>query len=155
MGRTRWLNGEEQRTWRSFLEASRLLSERLEGQIQRDAGIPASYYQVLAQLSEAPSRALRMSELAEATSSSASRLSHAVDRMEDAGWLERRSCATDGRGQVAVLTPAGLAKLEAAAPGHVAAVRESLFDALSPAQVRELGRICRRVADGLRPKRGE
>ncbi|MGH9055238.1 MAG: MarR family transcriptional regulator, partial [Acidimicrobiales bacterium] len=74
---------------------------------------------------------------------------------EDAGWLERRSCATDGRGQVAVLTPAGLAKLKAAAPGHVAAVRESLFDALSPAQVRELGHICKRVADSLRPKRGE
>lgn len=155
MGRTRWLDEEEQRTWRSFLEASRLLSERLEAQLQRDSGLPASYYQILAQLSEAPSQSLRMSELAEATSSSASRLSHAVNRLEDAGWLERRSCATDGRAQVAVLTRAGLAKLKAAAPGHVAAVRECLFDALSPAQVRELGHICKRVADGLRSKRGE
>ncbi|MGH8987578.1 MAG: MarR family winged helix-turn-helix transcriptional regulator [Acidimicrobiales bacterium] len=152
MAKSRWLNHEEQRTWRSFLEAGRLLSERLEAQLQRDAGMPASYYQVLAQLSEAPSRALRMSELAEATSSSLSRLSHAVDRMEDAGWLERRSCPTDGRGQVAVLTSAGLAKLEASAPGHVAAVRASLFDPLSPGQVRELGHICDRVVDGLRTR---
>jgi DNA-binding MarR family transcriptional regulator len=155
VAQTRWLDEEEQRTWRSFLEVSRLLPERLEVQLQRDAGIPASYYQVLAQLSEAPSRALRMSELAKATSSSASRLSHAVNRMEEAGWVERRSCATDGRSQVAVLTPAGQAKVEAAAPGHVTEVRESLFDALSPAQVRQLGRICAQVAEGLRRKHSD
>ena len=137
---TRWLNEDEQRTWRSFLEATRLLLERLEAQLQRDAGMPVSYYQVLVHLSEAPGQALRMSELAKETGSSRSRLSHAMARLEAAGWAERRSSTADGRGEVAVLTTRGLAALEEAAPGHVTAVRESLFDALSPRQVRELER---------------
>jgi DNA-binding MarR family transcriptional regulator len=147
---TRWLNEDEQSTWRSFLEANRLLFERLEAQLQRDAAMPVSYYQVLVHLSEAPGRALRMSELAKATGSSRSRLSHAMARLEAAGWAARRSCLTDGRGEVAVLTAEGLTALEEAAPGHVTAVRESLFDVLSPSQVRELGRICQQVIGGLR-----
>jgi DNA-binding MarR family transcriptional regulator len=147
---TRWLDEEEQRTWRSFLEASRLLWERLEAELQRDAGMPVSYYQVLVHLSEAPGQALRMSELAEATGSSRSRLSHATARLEAAGWAERRSSPTDGRGEIAALTAQGLAALEEAAPGHVTAVRESLFDALSPGQARELGRISQQVIEGLR-----
>ncbi len=146
------MDEQEQRTWRSFLEATRLLWARLEAQLQRDAGMPASYYQVLALLSEAPGRSLRMSDLADVTSSSRSRLSHAIAQLEEAGWVERRSCPTDRRGQLATLTPRGLAVLEAAAPGHVAAVRENLFDLLSPGQVRELGCICRQVADRLRAR---
>ena len=141
---TRWLNEDEQRIWRSYLEATRLLWERLEVQLQQDAGMPVSYYQVLVHLSEAPGQALRMSDLAKATGSSRSRLSHAMARLEAAGWAERRSCATDGRGEDAVLTPEGLAALEEAAPGHVTAVRESLFDALSPGQARVLGRSASR-----------
>jgi DNA-binding MarR family transcriptional regulator len=112
--------------------------------------MPVSYYQVLVQLSEAPGRALRMSELATATGSSRSRVSHAMSRLEAAGWARRRSCATDGRGEDAVLTPEGLAALEEAAPGHVTAVREFLFDVLTPSQARELGRICQQVIGGLR-----
>ncbi len=147
---SRWLTEDEQRTWRSYLEATRLLWEHLEAQLQRDAGMPVSYYQVLVHLSEAPGQTLRMSELAKTTGSSRSRLSHAMARLEAAGWAERRSCATDGRGEDAVLTPDGLATLKGAAPGHVTAVRESLFDALSPRQARELGRVCQQVIDGLR-----
>ena len=82
---TRWLNEDEQSTWRSFLEANRLLFERLEAQLQRDAAMPVSYYQVLVHLSEAPERALRMSELAKATGSSRSRLSHAMARLRPLG----------------------------------------------------------------------
>lgn len=147
---TRWLGSDEQRVWRSFLQATHLLWARLDAQLQRDAGMPVSYYQVLARLSEAPGRALRMSELAELNASSRSRLSHAMARLEAQGWAERRSCPTDGRGEVAVLTPEGLAALEAAAPGHVTAVRESLFDVLSPEQVHELGRMSQQIIDGLR-----
>jgi DNA-binding MarR family transcriptional regulator len=146
---TRWLDEDEQRTWRSILEATRLLWERLEAQLQRDAGMPVSYYQVLVHLSEAPGQRLRMSELATATGSSRSRLSHAMARLEAAGWTQRRSCPADGRGEVAVLTAQGLAALEQAAPGHVAAVRQGLFDALSPSQARELGRVCQQIIDGL------
>ncbi|MGH9046535.1 MAG: MarR family winged helix-turn-helix transcriptional regulator [Acidimicrobiales bacterium] len=150
METVRWLDEEEQETWRSFLEATRLLWTHIEAQLRQDAGMPSSYYQALAQLSEAPRRALRMSELAQATSSSRSRLSHAMARLEAAGWVERRSSPEDGRGEVAVLTSKGLAVLEAAAPDHVAAVREGLIDALSPSQVRELGRISRKVVDALK-----
>lgn len=150
MDETRWLDDEEQKTWRSFVEANRLLWDRLKAQLQREAGMPMSYYQVLVGLSEAPCGSLRMSDLAKATGYSRSRLSHAMSRMEAAGWVERRSCPTDGRGELASLTPAGLAALEVAAPGHVTAVRENLFNVLSPDQVKELRRISEQVVAGLR-----
>ncbi|WP_431922219.1 MarR family winged helix-turn-helix transcriptional regulator [Micromonospora wenchangensis] len=138
---TRWLDPDEQQTWRAFLTASRALSDTLDRELQRDAGMPHAYYEILVRLSEVPERRLRMSELADLTGSSRSRLSHAVARLETAGWVRREDCPTDRRGQVAVLTDAGFAVLAAAAPGHVEGVRRHLFDALSPAQVDQLRRI--------------
>lgn len=145
----RWLSRDEQRVWRAFLEANRLLADELERQMQRDAGMPHAYYEVLVRLSESEGRALRMSELADCSRYSRSRLSHAVGRLEEAGWVRRRACSTDARGAVAVLTDEGFAALEAAAPGHVEAVRRHLFDPLTPAQVRQLGDISRAVRDHL------
>jgi DNA-binding MarR family transcriptional regulator len=142
---TRWLDDDEQRTWRAFLTADRLLFERLERQLQRDAGLPHAYYEILVRLSEAPDRTLRMSQLAETSLSSRSRLSHAVARLEAAGWVRRRACAEDRRGAWAELTDAGLAKLELAAPGHVEAVRTELFDALT----REQQHALREISDAL------
>jgi DNA-binding MarR family transcriptional regulator len=130
MDDTRWLDDEEQHTWRSFLAANRLFFERIERQLQQDSGLPHAYYEILVRLSEAPDRTLRMSQLADSSLSSSSRLSHAVARLEAAGWVRRRACAEDRRGSFAELTPEGLAKLEASAPGHVEAVRSDLFDAL-------------------------
>ena len=98
MNDTRWLDDEEQRTWRSFLAANRLFFERIERQLQQDAGLPHAYFEILVRLSEAPGRTLRMSELATNSLSSRSRLSHAVARMEEAGWVRRRACPTDKRG---------------------------------------------------------
>jgi DNA-binding MarR family transcriptional regulator len=146
---TRWLDPDEQRTWRAFLTASRALMETLDRELQRDAGMPHAYYEILVRLSEAPGRQLRMSDLAEATGSSRSRLSHAASRLEASGWIRREDCPTDRRGQVAVLTDAGHAVLAAAAPGHVDGVRRHLFDALSPAQVDQLRRISETLADHL------
>jgi DNA-binding MarR family transcriptional regulator len=140
-GVTRWLDDDEQRTWRAFLTAQRLLFDRLERQLQRDAGLPHAYYEILVRLSEAPDRTLRMSQLADSSLSSRSRLSHAVARLEAAGWVRRRACAEDRRGAFAELTDDGLAKLEEAAPGHVEAVREDLLDALTPAQRRALREV--------------
>lgn len=145
----RWLDPDEQRTWRAFLAASRALMDTLDRELQRDAGMPHAYYEILVRLSEAPGRRLRMSELAEATGSSRSRLSHAVARLEAAGWVRREDCPTDRRGQIAVLTDAGFTTLAAAAPGHVDGVRRHLFDALSPAQVDQLRRISETLADHL------
>lgn len=145
----RWLDDGEQATWRAFLAATRLLMDLLDRELQAGAGMPHSYYEILVRLSEAPGRSMRMSELAERCQSSRSRLSHAVGRLEEAGWVRRETVETDRRGAVAVLTPAGRAALEAAAPIHVEGVRRHLFDRLTPAQVVALGEISRTLCDDL------
>ena len=132
---TRWLGEDEQRAWRAFVAFVARLDRDLDRQLQRDAEMPHAYYMVLAMLSEAPGLTLRMSELAEVTASSPSRLSHAVARLEEKGWVRRQQHPTDRRGALAVLTDDGFAAIEAAAPGHVAAVRAALFDRLDPGQV--------------------
>lgn len=152
MADTRWLDDEEQRAWRSFLDATRLLFEELDRELQRDAGIPHAYYEILVRLSEAPERTLRMSELADRSQYSRSRLSHAVARLEAAGWVERRECPTDRRGLLAVLTDDGFAALAAAAPGHVEAVRTLLLDPLTPEQVRHLGAISDAILAAAAPR---
>lgn len=151
----RWLDATEQQVWRSFIAATQLLVERLDQELQRDSGMPHAYYEVLVRLSEVPGRQLRMSALADRSMSSRSRLSHAVARLEENGWVRRETCATDRRGQLAVLTDAGFAALEAAAPGHVEGVRTHLLDPLTPKQVKALGEICAVVADRLRESGAE
>ncbi|WP_440067649.1 MarR family winged helix-turn-helix transcriptional regulator [Streptosporangium sp. OZ121] len=139
---TRWLDDDEQRTWRAFLAASQLVQEELDRQLQRDSGMPHAYYAVLVKLSEAPERMMRMSELAAEVNSSQSRLSHAVKRLEERGWVRREPCAADKRVSWAILTDQGLAVLTAAAPGHVEAVRQAVFDRLTSDQLRQLREIC-------------
>jgi DNA-binding MarR family transcriptional regulator len=146
--RTRWLSAEEQSAWRSFLAATQTLFSAVEAQLQRESGIPHGYYEILVNLSEAPDRSLRMSQLAEASTSSKSRLSHAVARLEERGWVERLDCPTDRRGQVARLTDVGFMALEAAAPAHVEQVRRSLFDRITAEQVSHLAAISVAVAAG-------
>ena len=142
---TRWLDEDEQRTWRAFLSANRLLFELLERELQQDAGMPHAYYEILVRLSESPGHRLRMSELAERSFSSRSRVSHAAKRLEEAGWLRREDCAEDRRGAWAVMTDKGYEVLKAAAPGHVEAVRTHLFDQLTPEQVKQLRAISEAV----------
>src|ERR671921_1162001 len=131
----RWLDADEQKAWRAWLYSTQLLTERLNAELQHDTGIPHAYYEILVQLSETPERQMRMSELADRCLSSRSRLSHAVSRLEERGWVRRQVCAEDGRGLLAVLTDEGFAALEAAAPIHVEGVRIHLFDQLTPEQV--------------------
>ncbi|GAA3098739.1 hypothetical protein GCM10010530_24110 [Kribbella aluminosa] len=114
--------------------------------MQRDAGIPHTYYEILVRLSEAPGNRLRMSELAVATLGSRSRLSHAVSRLEQNGWVRREGIESDRRGQVAILTELGRQKLVDTAPGHVEEVRTSIFDALTPQQVEQLYDVCATLA---------
>src|SRR5262245_32406079 len=119
MSGTRWLSEREQEVWRAFMAAFHGLSDQLARQLQRDSGMPHTYYEILVALSEAPEHTLRMSELAGRRGSSRSRLSHAVARLEESGWVHRRECPSDKRGSFAVLTDKGHAALVAAAPGHV------------------------------------
>jgi DNA-binding MarR family transcriptional regulator len=149
MASTRWLTPTEQRAWRAYLESTKVLFDALDRQLQHESDIPHAYYEVLVRLSEAPERSLRMSELADVTLSSRSRLSHAVARLEERGWIERLDCETDRRGQLARLTDAGLQALRDAAPGHVAAVRRHVIDRLSADQIGQLEKIAATILDGL------
>ena len=143
----RWLSPEEQRAWRLFIQACEAAFGAADAQLIRDSGIPHGYYEILVHLSESPGRALRMTQLANASTYSKSRLSHAVARLEERGWVVRKECPTDRRGQIAQLTDEGFAALASAAPGHVEQVRRSLIDALSPDQVRQLGEIAAAVIE--------
>jgi DNA-binding MarR family transcriptional regulator len=147
MPEPRWLDDEEQKTWRAFLEANWRLFDVIERELQRDANLPHTYYEILVRLSEAPARTLRMSELASRSLSSRSRISHAIARLEEYGWVCRRASTEDGRGALAILTDDGFAALAAAAPAHVETVRQYLFDRLAPEQVAQLRQISERVLE--------
>ncbi|GGX91493.1 MarR family winged helix-turn-helix transcriptional regulator [Streptomyces fructofermentans] len=146
---TRWLTPEEQRAWRAYIAASHLLEDAIDRQLQQDAGMPHLYYSILANLSEAPERRLRMTDLAERTKITRSRLTYAVTRLEKDGAVRREGCPEDRRGSTAVLTDEGTALLERTAPGHVETVRATLFDHLTPEQVGQLEEICAGVARGI------
>ncbi|MGW1883378.1 MarR family winged helix-turn-helix transcriptional regulator [Streptomyces sp. NPDC001970] len=150
-GDSRWLSAEEQRVWRSYLQATTLLEDTLDRQLQRDAGMPHIYYGLLVQLAEAPRRRRRMTELAKDAKITRSRLSHAIARLEKNGWVCREDCPSDKRGQNAYLTDEGYEVLQKAAPGHVTAVRQAIFERLTPEQVGQLGEITRIMVEGLEP----
>lgn len=151
MTQTRWLNDDEQATWRSYLWTTQLIFEALDRQMQRDAGMPHAYYIILAMLSERPDRTMTMTELARLVRYSPSRLSHAVTRLEAEGWVRRTRHPSDRRTTMACLTDEGMAVVEAAAPGHVTEVRRILFDALTPEQVDALREITTSALTRLSP----
>ncbi|MFJ2609983.1 MarR family winged helix-turn-helix transcriptional regulator [Streptomyces sp. NPDC091279] len=147
----RWLDDDEQRVWRAYLHATILLEDHLDRQLQRDAGMPHIYYGLLVKLAEAPDSRLRMTELAMRAKITRSRLSHAIARLEKNGWVRREDCVSDKRGQFAVLTAEGHQVMGRTAPGHVSAVRQAVFDRLTPQQQKSLGEIMEIVAEGLQP----
>jgi DNA-binding MarR family transcriptional regulator len=149
----RWLDAAEQRSWRAYLDATRLLIRVLDRQLEADAGISFTDYELLVQLSEAPGRRLRMHDLADAVMSTRSGMTRAVTRLERAGWVRRTECEEDRRGMYAELTPSGLDKLAATAPGHVAAVRAHFLGELTSAELEQLGATCAHLAEGLRAGR--
>lgn len=138
----RWLDDAEQRAWRQLAAVILKLPSELEAQLQRDAGMSHFEYWVIALLSEAADRTLRMSQLASQANASLSRLSHVVSRLEKRGWVTRRACPDDARATLAVLTDTGWRQVVAAAPGHAATVRQLVFDGLGPDEVSELARLC-------------
>ena len=146
MAEPRWLDSKEQQAWRAFIAAQRVVNGRIEQQLQRDAGMPHTYFEILVRLADAADGRLRMSELAVATLGSRSRLSHAVNRLEKVGWVRREGVESDRRGQVAILTDDGRQKLKETAPGHVETVRQAVFDALTAEQVEQLHDICATLA---------
>jgi DNA-binding MarR family transcriptional regulator len=147
--KVRWLTPEEQSVWRAFLDVSRLMTDQMNRQLSDDGGMSLPEYEILVALSEAPDRRLRMSELADRVLSSRSRITHTVGRMEERGHVHREACADDGRGVLCVLTDAGFAVLERAAPAHVESVRSAMFDPLTAEEVDALGVALRKVREGF------
>lgn len=147
----RWLTADERRAWLALSGMTIRLQAALDRQLRRDSGLRLFEYLALAALSEAPERTRRMSDLADLTQGSLSRLSQAVTRMERAGWVRRHPDPGDGRVTLVSLTDRGWDTLAAAAPGHVAEVRRLAIDPLTSAQQRSAEAIGRRVLRAIDP----
>jgi DNA-binding MarR family transcriptional regulator len=152
MADPRWLNNEERQTWLALAGLLVRLPAALDTQLQRDAGISHFEYQALAVLSEQPDRTMRMSDLAALANGSLSRVSHVINRLEKRGWVHRTPDPADGRYTLATLTDDGWTKVTDTAPGHVAAVRELVFDPLTEPQIRQLRDIGHRVLRAIDPE---
>jgi DNA-binding MarR family transcriptional regulator len=153
-GSPRWLDDEQQDTWRAFNAAMHELRWALECQLQQDAGLSFLEYHALARLSENPGNTMRMSELADVANASLSRLSHLITRLERRQLVRREPDPDDGRYTSAILTPAGLRLLAASAPAHVAKVRELVIDALTQAQLRQLRTASERILKRIETSAG-
>ncbi len=150
MGAVKWLDEDEMRAWHSFLAAGALIDRLLDAQLKDAVGLSHPQYEILVRLADAPDGEVRMTELAGTLLTSKSGLTYQVTQLEKAGLVARRSCPSDVRGVLAVLLEAGRRRLEQAAPGHVALVRELLIDVLTPEQLANLadalGEVSRRAA---------
>jgi DNA-binding MarR family transcriptional regulator len=153
MTTSRWLDEREQRAWRAYTQMDRRLNRVLGQRLTRDSGLSWADYELLVPLSEAPGEQLRARDLARTVDWEKSRLSHHLSRMQQRGLVERRECPTDARGAFIRLTRAGRRAIEAAAPQHVAAVRDSFIDLLSARELDVMTTIADRVLERL--ERGE
>jgi len=145
----KWLSPTEMAAWRRYIIASRRLLEALDADLDQH-DLTMADYEILAQLSDAPDRRMRMAELAEIAMLSRSRLSHRMKVMEEAGWVRREACPDDKRGFFAIMTAKGWKAIVAAAPDHVASVRSRFIDKLSKADQIVLAEIFERVGNDLR-----
>jgi DNA-binding MarR family transcriptional regulator len=151
MDDVRWLTPDELRAWIKFVATVELLPGILDSQLQRDAGLTHFEYFVLAMLSEAPERTLRMTALSSRTNSTLPRLSHVASRLEKRGYIERTPCEEDRRATNAHLTEAGWQKVVATAPGHVTTVRDNVIDPLDDRDIADLERIMGKLLGRIDP----
>jgi len=149
MAEARWLDEREMRAWLAYIDLSTLMDDYLDRQLRRDAGLTHADYNLLGRLGSAPDRSLTMSRLAQQLKITRSRLTHAVVRLEHAGYVRRCGHPTDRRSQLAVLTDRGADLLATVAPGHVEAVRRAVFDVLTPDQVRQLTEVGETIIEAL------
>ncbi len=144
----RWLDEQDQQSWRAYLRGSRLLERALDRDLQQH-GLQLSEYEIISMLSESPSHRLRMSELATMVVQSRSRLTHTASRLEKRGWVTRQPCEFDRRGVELVLTKEGAKRVVLASMAHVESVRRHLVDLMEPEQFAALGRAMARVQSAL------
>lgn len=150
---TPWLSTEQQQIWRAFLGGTTVLTDRLDRDLRSQHGLSMPEYEILVRLSEAPGRAIRMAELADAVSHSRSRVTHTIARLEREGIVLRGQCSDDGRGVSAVLTDHGFSVLESAAHTHVRGVHDYLIKNADPDDLAALGRVMTTVVEELQGKR--
>src|SRR5215471_3311124 len=146
---TRWLTDDEQHAWRAYIRLAKMLMRQLDRDLH-PFGLSTNDYEILVELSEAPGNRLRMTELADLTAQSRSRLSHQITRMEVKGLVRRVACDGDKRGTFAVITPRGLSTIERVAPSHVESVRQHFMDHISAADLAVLTAAYEPVMDDLR-----
>ena len=148
-GEPRWLSEDEQQAWRATVHLSQMLLRQLDRDLT-EYGLSGHDYEILVELSEAPEHRMRMTDLADATSQSRSRLSHQITRMEKRSLVRRDECEGDKRGTFAVLTSGGMAAIERSAPSHVENVRRHFVDRLTPRQLEEIRVAFQPIVDNLR-----
>ena len=148
-GEARWLDADQQNSWRALMMGMTLLLDRLDEDLRREFSISLGEYEVLVRLSERPERRMRMAQLADAMAHSRSRVTHTIARMEKAGYVKRTTTPEDGRGVIAEMTDLGYALLVNAAPCHVEGVRRNLVDLVSSDDFDALGRVFNAVSDHL------
>src|SRR6266581_8782020 len=146
---SRWLTEKEQQAWRGLLRMTSQLNARMNRKLLQEYGISLPDYEVLVVLSETPEGRLRVFEVADALAWEQSRVSHQLARMQRRGLVAREECPTDARGAFAVLTEAGRAAIERAAPAHVETVRQLVFDGVSPGELATLTALTSRVLGRL------
>ena len=149
MAGTRWLSDREMYAWIGYRRMRLLLDLALQRDLTSHSGLSEADYDVLSNLTEAGDQRMRLTDLARHMRWSTSRLSHQITRMQERGLVDREECADDGRGSMLVLTPAGLAAIAAAAPGHLASVRKHFIDLLTPEEIEALGALTHRVVARL------
>src|SRR3954447_10268003 len=142
---TEWLPDAERDAWLRLVAVVELLPGVLAAQLRAESALTHYEYFVLAMLSEAPERTLRMTALAQRTNATLPRLSHVVRRLQERGLVDRFPCPEDGRATNARLTPVGWDAVVAAAPGHVDNVRRHVLDPLTTEQLEQL----RSIGDAL------
>jgi DNA-binding MarR family transcriptional regulator len=147
-----WLTAAEQDAWRAYIRLAKMLMRQLDRDLH-PFGLTTNDYEILVELSESPDHRLRMTELADLTAQSRSRLSHQITRMEARGLVHRDACDGDKRGTFAVITPRGLATIERVAPHHVESVRRHFMDQVPAEQLPTLTQACQPILETLRKTR--
>ena len=145
----RWLDDDQQQSWRGLVVGMTLLMDRLDDDLERNFGVSMTEYEILVRLSEREGRSMRMAQLADAMAHSRSRVTHTVRRLEESGLVARLKSPEDGRGIVCQMTDQGWDLLVKMAPCHVAGVREHLVDLASCEDFKAVGRVMNAVADHL------
>jgi DNA-binding MarR family transcriptional regulator len=152
MAHERWLNENQQRLWRLYVDVQHHLERVLHRELLADSGLSSAEFAVLVPLSETLAEKLRARDLCRELGWDRTRLSHLVTRMQQRGLVRRSACAGDARGSMVELTDEGRRAITDAAPAHTEAVRRYLIDLLDDDEIATMTDIFQRVLEGLDPQ---